>query len=321
MTRVNLVTPVDLESRLLACLRRRELPDCFLYVGSAGAQNWLDLDRSDAFPVATTLTNLLSHNVHAVARHMVPVATFLSIGVGNGHKERLLLEGMVERTELRYVAVDVSDHLVDEALTAVEDLPVKTLGITGFCEDLPLLLEHADPPRLVALLGNNFCNYEPDTLLGLMAETLGPDDLLLFDAHLLPERSDDVTAWRASVEHAYQSPVNARFNLGPLLARGVAAEACSFHLELLAFDTAHGHVLRTRKWIEMLRDALVRVGAETVELTAGEVLEMGFTYKYTATQVDGYLRDHGFTTLERFMSEADDNLLTLVRPPSAGRNP
>ena len=318
MTRIDLITPTELESRLLACLRRRELPDCFLYVGDAGTRNWLDLDRSDDFTVATSLTALLSRNADAIARHLAPATTLLSIGVGNGQKERLLLEAMAERTVARYVAVDVSSRLVDEAMAAVEDLPVESLGITGLCEDLPVLLQHAGPPRLVALLGNNFCNYEPDALLTLMAKALDPDDLLLLDAHLLPERTDGLDAWRQGFVRAYRSPANVRFNLGPLTARGMDPEACSFHLELLPFETSQGQVLRTRKWIEVVRDAAVRLGSETVEFAAGDTLEMGFTYKYTAPQMEGTLRDHGFATLERFLSAADDNLLLLARPPSPG---
>ncbi|MFW6163585.1 MAG: L-histidine N(alpha)-methyltransferase [Planctomycetota bacterium] len=316
MARIDLVTPEELETRLRDSLERRELPDYFLYLGEAGTGNWLELDHSDDFPVARALTDLLAASVPAIVRHLAPETTLLSIGVGDGRKERLLLEAMAERGSPRYVAVDISSPMVDEALAAVADLSIDSLGITGFCDDLPVIRDHAEPPRLVALLGNNFCNYEPDRLLALMAEELGPDDLLLFDAHVLPGRAGDEAAWRSRVERAYRSPANVRFNLGPLLAHGMEPEACSFRLDLLPLDTPQGEVLRTRKRIDVLADARLRFPDGTVELTAGDTIAMGFTYKYSAPQVERRLRRHGFEILDRFTSEAADNLLVLTRPPS-----
>jgi uncharacterized SAM-dependent methyltransferase len=227
---------------------------------------------------------------------------------------------MAEHGTPRYLAVDISSQMVDEALQAVSDLPVETLGITAFCEDLPATLEYAEPPRLIALLGNNFCNYDPDALLGMAAEALGPDDLLLFDAHVRPERAADTTEWRQSTERAYRSQENVRFNLGPLIGHGVDPETCSFQIDLLPLDTPGGPVLRTRKLIRVLADATARFAEGTVEFAAGDTLTMGFTYKYTASQLDRYLRRHSYATLARFENEAGDNLLLLVNPPSAWRD-
>jgi uncharacterized SAM-dependent methyltransferase len=314
MNRIDLITPQELERRLRNALQRREMPDYFLYLGTGGTRNWLDLDESEDFPVATTLTGLLAESAPAIAERLDPNTSLLSIGVGNGRKERILLQAMAERGAPSYVAVDISSELVNEALDAVADMPIDSVGLTGFCEDLPVTRRYAKPPRLVALLGNNFCNYEPDSLLGIMAENLSPEDLFLFDAHILPEEIPDEAAWRARVEAAYRSPPNIRFNLGPLLAHGMDPDSCSFQLDLLPLDTSYGRVLRTRKRIDVLKDAVLHFPDGPVELAAGDTIAMGFTYKYAAAQVQAYLERNGFETVGSFPSETADNILLLTRP-------
>jgi SAM-dependent methyltransferase len=237
----------------------------------------------------------------------------VSLGAGGGRKERILLEAMLADGGARYVAVDVSRALVEAALEASADLGVEAAGLCARIEDLARIRKHAWAPVLLCLLGNTFSNFEPDMLLETVAADLAPSDLFLFDCHLGPVGEGGEEGWRQGVERAYGSAENARFNLGPLTARGVPQDACRFSLSVAQVPTPLGPAWRTAKEVHVLRDAYVAFDAGPVRLSAGDVLRMGFTYKHTRPQVLGWVRAGGFEVVEAFADEAETNLLVLVR--------
>jgi len=314
MTILDLLDADALEASLRDHLARREMPDLFLYLGTEGAGHWLDLDESESFDVASDLTALLRTSAPLVASEVPAGVGVVGLGVGGGRKERILLEALPANGSRRYVAADVSRALVEAALDAVVDLPLEALGATARVEDLPRLRPHVRPPVLVCLLGNTFSNFEPDRLLKRVRAALGPSDRFLFDAHLAPADEENEASWRQDVERAYASAENARFNLGPLTARGLPTDAARFALRLVRVPTRQGPTWRTRKKIHVLRDADVSFTAGVVRLRAGEVIRMGFTYKHTRRQVFGWVREAGFTVIEVFSDADKTNLLVLARP-------
>lgn len=309
MRRIDLVSDDELERRLAAHLRQGRMPDAFLYIGKPGADNWLSLDSSEEFPIATRLQTLLEQSLPELVECIPGTPNLVSLGVGSGRKERLILEALVRSGSPRYVAVDISAALVDEALKTAADVPVDTTGIVAFVEDLPLIREHWRPPILLCLLGNNFSNYNPDTLLGLVREQMQPDDLFLFDCHLLP-----ASGGKQSVERIYSSRQNALFNMGPLVQRGMRPEDCSFHLELITVDSPAGPACRTHKWLEVLGDAVVSCGSCDLPLSSGSTIELGFTFKHTLPQVEVHLARQGFQLLRTFLSQSGEDALILARP-------
>ena len=172
------------------------MPDYLLYTGADGAKNWLKLDGSEAFPVARQLKVLLEKNIASVVRFIPTGMSFVSIGVGNGEKERIFLEELIRKNlaekpasgkvSIRYYPIDINSELVDIALEKVENLPVEKKGIVGFIEDMAILKKNWRLPVLFCILGNTFCNYEPEFILQLVRENLEQGDLFFFDAKSSP---------------------------------------------------------------------------------------------------------------------------------------
>lgn len=322
MKKIELMTEDELVGKLRDCLERGELPDYFLYLGDRGVQNWLALSESDEFPIASGLTEHLKRNLPRIIRHLPASLDLASIGVGNGEKESAILGALPGYCRGRYFPVDVSSPMVDEALETASGLDIETTGMVALLEDLPLLRSWWRSPVLLCLLGNNFCNYEPDYLLGMVRDHLGPDDLFLFDCHLLPLHGNAYANGRKRTEHFYRSTLNVHFNIDPLVQRGLDPGSCAFHLDLVPAETSLGTTQRTSKWIGVLEDARISCGQERVALRAGDRIDLGFTYKYTFPLVDDYLACYGFRSLERLVSSDGENLLALVRagrPGGVGR--
>ena len=313
MKKIELITRDDLEARLQECLEQRQMPDYFLYLGDPGVRNWLTLSGSGEFPVASRLTDLLRQSLPSIARHLSGVFDLVSLGVGSGEKERMLLEALVQRGVPSYYPVDISSQMVDEALNTVADIDVDKTGLVAFMEDLALLRKFWSPPVLLCLLGNNFCNHDPDHILAAVHGQLESDDLFLFDCHLFPAQREGEDPAREQVERVYRSQPNVRFNIDPLMQRGLDPDNCVFHLDLLPTETSLDTVYRTNKWLQILKDTAISCGPNKVLLAAGDTIHMGFTYKYTCRQVQGYLKRHGFQEVELLLSPDGENLLTLVR--------
>lgn len=319
MNKIELVSKEELETRLKASLEQRHMPDYFLYLGDSGVKNWLTLSSSQEFPIARRLTELLRQSLAAIARHLSGRFNMVSIGVGKGEKERMLLEALTPRCPLTYYAVDISSEMVDEALNTVANIEVERIGLVALFEDLPLLRQFWISPVLLCLLGNNFCNYDPDYVLETIHQQLEFNDLFLFDCHLLPTRRESKKLGIQQVEQVYRSKLNMRFNISPLVQRGLDPANCAFHLDLLPMETAMGTVYRTSKWLEISKDTTILCGPNKVSIAAGDIIRLGFTYKFTPSQVHGYLRRHGFQKVELFLGPDGDNLLALVEKKRAVR--
>jgi uncharacterized SAM-dependent methyltransferase len=313
----------DIEARLCQCLKNHELPDYLLYMGTGGAKNWLKLDGAKTFPVARQLKILMEKNLDSIVRFIPTGMSLVSVGVGNGEKERIFLEALVkknlaenpfsEKVSIRYYPVDINSEFVDIALEKVDNLPVEKKGIVGFIEDMATLKENWRLPILFCVLGNTFCNYEPEFILQLVHENLEQGDLFFFDANLLPTEGTEAQSVRRSVLGTYASRENALFNMYPLLQYGMAPEDFDFELLLAHVNSRIGGVYRTKKSLYILKDTEFKIGTETICFREGDVIRMGFTYKYTYDQITAFLEICGFEVLKAFRSENRANVIILAK--------
>jgi uncharacterized SAM-dependent methyltransferase len=303
---IQLASEAQLEQKLYSSLRQRHLPDCFLYTGSQGANNWLKLDSSPEFFVARRLTLLLKDNIHQIVCFIGPGHNLASIGVGNGLKEAILLEKWLTNSHPHYYCIDISRELVEIALERVSHLPIEKTGIVAFLEDLGKLTEMWTRPVLLALLGNNFCNYEPEWLLNMLRNHLSKDDLFIFDCHLLKETPETAVK-------PYKSEINKKFNLGPLTQRGLDDDDCRFELKLLPVQTKGEDIFKIIKQITILKDTEIHIQPKNIRFSGGDIIKMGFTYKYRRHQIENYLQSFGFNIRMSKISTSAEELIILAR--------
>jgi hypothetical protein len=72
-------------------------------------------------------------------------------------------------------------------------------------------------------------------------------------------------------------------------------------------------VYRTRKSLNILRDAEIKIGQETIGFREGDIIRMGFTYKYTYEQITAFLNICGFDVLNSFLSEDRSGAIILAK--------
>ena len=315
----------EIEKKLSESLKRLELPDYLLYTGAEGAQNWLKLNGSGIFPVALQLKGLLEKNIVLIVKFIPTCMSLVSIGVGGGDKEKIILEELIkknlakkpasDRVSITYYPIDISSQLVDIALEKTSGMPVEKKGIVGFIEEMPLLKRFWRFPVLFCILGNTFCNYDPEFILKLVHDNLEIGDLFLFDADLLLIRrpGEETKYARNSILGIYASRENAFFNMYPLLQYGMSPKDFDFELMLVDVDSRIGKVYRTRKNLNIMKDAKIEIGKETISFKEGDIIRMGFTYKYTYEQIITLLNICRFDVLNSFLNENKSNAIILAK--------
>ncbi len=306
-----LIDQTSLEDRLRKNLENRLLPDSFLYVGQNGAENWLELDASSGFTVAARLTTLLKDSLASLTHYLPKPLSYVSLGVGSGEKERMVLSAVGPESISSYIPVDISEPMVVNAADVVSDMNLRVDGIVGLLEDLPNCAADWERPMVLAVTGNTFCNYHPDQIFPIIRSMVSPEDRFLVDFHLFDDSEDPDTV-RTSIEQAYRSDENVRFNLGPLMSRGVPAEACEFHLDLVPVGNLSETVYRTNKTIAIRRRCTAVFDDSTIEFSAGDTIRLGFTYKYTANQILDIFDHYGFQIYAVYHDRPHTNMLVLA---------
>jgi L-histidine N-alpha-methyltransferase len=284
----------------------KELPPKHFY-DSRGSELFEQIcELPEYYPTRTEL-QILAERAGEIVAH-TGAGELVELGSGASTKARVLLDAMARAGTLRrYVPVDVSERVIQEAADALIDEydGLEVHGVVGdFERHLDRVPDTDGTPRLVALLGGTIGNFPPGTRRGLLrniGRLLGPRDRFLLGTDLVKDAS--------VIEAAYDDPdgITAEFNRNVLhvINRELQANFPTEQFEHVAFfDPGH-------EWIEMrlrAREACV-VEIEdlglTVEFAAGEELRTEISAKFTRERLAADFAAAGLR-LDRWYTDGDD---------------
>jgi L-histidine N-alpha-methyltransferase len=288
----------------------KELPPKHFY-DSRGSELFERIcELPEYYPTRTEL-QILSDRAHEIISH-TGAGELVELGSGASTKARVLLDAMdAAGTLCRYVPVDVSERVIQDAADALVDAygGLEVHGVVGdFERHLERVPSSNGVPRLVALLGGTIGNFPPGTRRGLLrniARLLGPDDRFLLGTDLVKDAS--------VIEAAYDDAdgITAEFNRNVLhvINRELQANFPTEQFEHVAFfDPGH-------EWIEMRLRARQACVVEiddlglTVEFAAGEELRTEISAKFTHERLAADFAAAGLR-LDRWYTD-DDELFAL----------
>jgi L-histidine N-alpha-methyltransferase len=242
----------------------------------------------------------------------------VELGAGASLKARVLLDAMRDAGTLRrYIPLDVSESVVDQAAASLAD-DYPGLEVHGVVGDFERHLDHVpregDTPRIVALLGGTIGNFPPGTRRGVLREI---GTLLQDGDHLL--LGTDLVKDPRVIEAAYNDAagVTAEFNRNMLhvLNRELSADFPVENFDHVAFYDQRHH------WIEMRlrarRPCSVSIADLDlrVEFAAGEELRTEISAKFTHDQVaeDFAAAD---LALVQWLTDAEDRFAISLAAPA-----
>lgn len=301
-----LLTETDLADEFVAAFRARRLPEKFFYWFPLSVRAWLALCSNGAYRNFERSRSLIARSGPELARAFPPgPLEVLSLGAGQGDKDRLLLEALRDRgVRVSYLPVDTSQALLELACGGALRAGFPAHGIkadlTNATHRVALAADPEAPPRLVLLLGNTLGAFDPLAEARQLAALLRAGDVLLVDGELF---AGEVTV------AGYDNPLNRRFAWAPLHAVGIGEEDGELVFETATDPRLEGlHVIP--KHFQAGRDVSAQLGGEGVRLARGERLEMNHSYKYMAGTFLQILRQAGL--VPRWQGQSDDQRFLMV---------
>lgn len=176
------------------------LPPKHLYDGR-GSELFEQITQLPEYYQSRTEAGLLERVADDLAGELAP-ETLVELGSGSSRKTRILLQALRRAGGGSYVAFDVSDDALHEALRGLRvDFPwLTTHGVVGDFDRHLGELPVGGAPRLLALLGGTIGNLDPAAQVAFLSEAgglLGAGDGLLVgmdlvkDPHVLQAAYDD----------------------------------------------------------------------------------------------------------------------------------
>jgi L-histidine Nalpha-methyltransferase len=294
----------------------KELPPKHLY-DTRGSELFEQITQLPEYYPTRAELSILRANARAIVQ-ATGAGELVELGAGASLKARVLLDAMRDAGTLRrYIPLDVSEAVVDQAATSLAD-DYPGLEVHGVVGDFERHLDHVpregDTPRIVALLGGTIGNFPPGTRRGVLREI---GTLLRDGDHLL--LGTDLVKDPRVIEAAYNDAagVTAEFNRNMLhvLNRELSADFPVENFDHVAFYDQRHH------WIEMRlrarRPCSVSIADLDlrVEFAAGEELRTEISAKFTHGQVaeDFAAAD---LTLVQWLTDAEDRFAISLAAPA-----
>ncbi len=176
----------EVEVGLARCLYSGKMPDRFIHQ-SDNIEDYNHLGvRSSKSYLESRLSKLLEKNIDNIAAQITFGSELVSLSLNKNGSERFLLQELSESKNVSYCVVSGSRNIIRATLSAVSDIVARKCGLVAFVEDLPLIQRYWRKPAVLCLLNNGFCVYEPDYLLALIHQAMGPDDIFCLIATFHP---------------------------------------------------------------------------------------------------------------------------------------
>jgi uncharacterized SAM-dependent methyltransferase len=309
MEKTELIKDKDLKKLLYTSLKERKLPDFLLYIGQNGAENWINLVKSTNFSYAKQQKQKLQKNIPNILKSIPYKINIVSIGVGTGEKESIIIQELVKKSSLKYYPIDMNSNFVDLALKKVDDLSIEKKGFVGFIEDLDIIKTYWEKPIMLCIFGNTFCNFKPKFILNKIKEIIDENDFFLIELNIAPNNVNEKN-FRKEFNKFYKSKENIKFNIQPIVNLGIPLEDIEFNIDLIPQKSATGILYKSHKSIKILKNNKISIDSHSIDFKSGDIIKMGFTYKYNINQITSLLTNSGFLIVNKYTNGSYLLLLT-----------
>ncbi len=191
------------ESKVLSEMRSGSMLSCeHSYQTETGARHWLKLCNDPLYTVFHDSVRLLEQQCDAIldciSEDMIRKSPdVISLGPGNGQKDRVLLRGILKRLQaagaspyLYYFPFDVSPHIIASSVTTIFSdqklnafVRLKALvGDFSHLQEFRPIYDFRDAPNIFALLGNTLGNMSQEVIfLQQIKRAMNSGDILLLE--------------------------------------------------------------------------------------------------------------------------------------------
>lgn len=266
-----------------------------------GSALFTAITRLDEYYPTRTEAGVLGAEQGAIAQalrgRLGPGFTMLDLGAGDSAKAASLFPTLQPG---RYVAVDISEPYLREALTSLQrrfpDLPMTGVGL-DFATHLQLPAGLIDGPALVFYPGSSIGNFGPDEAWRLLvqARVASQGGALLIGADLVKPQPVLHAAYDDALGVTAAFNLNLLRNVNRLLGSDFDPADWAHRARV---DVAQG---RVEMHLDARRALTVRWPGGERPFAAGEGIHTENSHKWTPATFEALLRDAGWRDVRRFV--------------------
>jgi len=301
------LTEADIAQEFTEAVQARDVPEKFFFWSPHSARAWLSLSDDPVLYGGLAATwGALAGESRALARNLAAKVPVISLGAGDGARDRMLMEGLKQAgAQCHYFPVDASQTLLELACAGADDDDFETTGIKADISSpvhLVYAADAAEPPRLFISSGNTLGGFDPLAEIRYFAQPLRDGDYLLLDGELYDEKETMARREHASVRS---------FLAAMLTGIGIGGDDGEIRFDHKLDERHQGLHLITRSF-RAGRDLSASVGGQQVPLERGERMGLNFQYVYSADSFRWLLREQGGLAIEREYLSPDGRFLTAL---------
>jgi uncharacterized SAM-dependent methyltransferase len=301
------LSEADIAQEFVEAIEARDLPEKFFYWFPRSAAEWSSLTGdADLYGGLNETWKELGAEAPALAQHFGGRIPVISIGAGNGSRDRLLMNALkAAGSECLYFPVDASQCLLEMACAGAEDDDFEAVGIKGDISSPVHLIYAADAaeaPRLFIMSGNTMGSFDPLAEISYIAQCMKPEDRLIIDGEIFDE---------AKSMARRENPASRQF-VGALLASvGIEKDDGEIRFNHKRDDRHQGLHLFTRSF-RAARDLSATVAGQEIQLERGELIGMNFQYVYAPESFRWLVAEHGGLEILKEYRSPDGRFLTAM---------
>lgn len=271
-----------------------------------GSQLFQQITKLDEYYVTKTELSILE-NIKNILPDLIGVEEIdiVELGVGDGHKTKLILESFCEKNiKVNFYPIDISPeafHLLENNIS--ENINLKIHAIAGeYIEGLNYVRENSKNRQIVLFLGSNIGNFskaESIVMLKKIRDVLSAGDFLLIGFDL--KKDTEILI------HAYNDDagVTAQFNLNLLLRINNQLGANFDLTKFKHFASYNPNIGAMESYLISLIDQDVNIRSlnKTFHFQAFEPIHLEYSFKYQEQDIHELSQHGGFNQITNFSDD------------------
>ncbi len=303
----NKINEDSLQREFLASLQNRKIDSKFLYWGRIGTERWQALCQDKSYlyyqrelALLKKAAAKLCDSVHSEPnRHY----NLIALGIGNGDKDRIIIENCYKKGRIGFFPIDISEDMVRDG---IEQIPISLLEtMEAYVADFSQLdlvnqaIRSANfPNNFFLLLGNSVMSINELDVFRRLNKGMSAGDYLLLG--VLLHDPNDVQSISRLLE-MYTTPVFQNFILSPLERIGISSADGNIEAEY-GTNRFFPQIYTIEVFFSCKKNITCNYFQQEISLLKGERIRLFQSHLYPEGSMQEVLEGTGFRIVDHFSS-------------------
>jgi len=313
----NYLNSKDLNRQFLCGLENRRLDVKLFYQGEQQAQNWINLCHSEEYCHYRNFLKFLKSIVLQLDEIIQGDINLISLGIGDGEKEKVILEQFLLNRQAGLFMVDASVDLIRSSLKNLAQLGVAKEAFVAdivqhnVIKDIGCYAKKSNRDRinLYTFMGSTIGNVSQSAIFNILRETMKPGDYILIEFHV---RSSDENYDSLGMVKEYGGDINRGIYFTLLEKSGITEDDGDVSVEYMRHHTLP-FIDVIEIYFSFYKSKIVRFFGEELYFAGGEKILMESSCVYTIESVIHLLESYGMKVVKTFQDNSNHYLTTLCQ--------